>query len=52
MTINLLGIVGFSFNKNIAAELGYRYVSIDFKENDFLYDVSMYGFVIGLGIHF
>lgn len=52
MTINLLGTVGFSFNKNIAAELGYRYVSIDFKEDDFLYDVSMYGFVIGLGIYF
>lgn len=52
MTINLLGIVGFSFNKNIAAELGYRYVSIDFKEDDFLYDVSMYGLVIGLGIYF
>ena len=52
MTLNLLGTVGFSFNKNIAAELGYRYVSIDFKEDDFLYDVSMYGLVIGLGIYF
>ena len=52
MAINLLGVVGFSFNKNIAAELGYRYVSIDFKDDDFLYDVSMYGLIIGLGIHF
>jgi hypothetical protein len=52
LVLNLLGAIRYSFNKTFTAELGYRYLSIDFTEDDFLYDVSMHGLVVGLGIHF
>ena len=52
LVINLQATVVYNFNKTFGLDLGYRYLSIDFKDNDFLYDVSMYGFFIGLGIYF
>jgi hypothetical protein len=52
LVLNLLGTISYAFNKTFTADLGYRYLSIDFKEDDFLYDVSMYGLVVGLGIRF
>ena len=52
LVLNLLAIIGYKFNNTLGLDLGYRYVSIDFKEDDFLYDVSMQGFVVGLGIYF
>ena len=52
LVLNLLATIGYKFNNTFGLDLGYRYVSIDFKEDDFLYDVSMNGIVIGLGIHF
>lgn len=52
LVLNLLATIGYKFNNTFGLDLGYRYVSIDFKEDDFLYDVSMYGIVLGLGISF
>lgn len=52
LVLNLLATIGYKFNNTLGLDLGYRYVSIDFKEDDFLYDVSMQGIVVGLGIHF
>jgi len=52
LVLNLLASVGYKFNNTLGLDLGYRYVSIDFKDDDFLYDVSMQGIVVGLGIHF
>ena len=52
LVINLQATVVYNFNKTFGLDLGYRYLSIDFKDDDFLYDVSMYGFFIGLGIYF
>jgi opacity protein-like surface antigen len=50
--VNLLATIGYKFNNTLGVDLGYRYVDIDFKEDDFIYDVSMQGIVVGLGIHF
>jgi len=52
LVLNLLATIGYKFNNRLGAELGYRYVNIDFKEDDFIYDVSMQGIVVGLGISF
>ena len=52
LVLNLLATIGYKFNNTLGLDLGYRYVSIDFKEDDFLYDVSMQGIVVGLGIYF
>ena len=52
LVINLVVTLGYSFNRTISLEAGYRYLAVDFKEEDFLYDVSIQGVVVGLGIHF
>lgn len=52
LVVNLMATIGYKFNKTLGVDLGYRYVDIDFKEDDFIYDVSMQGIVVGLGIHF
>jgi len=52
LVLNLLATIGYKFNNTLGLDLGYRYVSIDFKDDDFLYDVSMHGVIIGLGIYF
>jgi hypothetical protein len=52
LTLNLLGSIRYMFNDTFGLDLGYRYMSIDFKENGFIYDVSMHGVTIGLGLVF
>ena len=52
LVLNLLATIGYKFNNTLGVDLGYRYVNIDFKEDDFIYDVSMQGIVVGLGISF
>ena len=52
LVLNFLATIGYKFNNTLGIDLGYRYVSIDFKDDDFLYDVSMQGIVVGLGIYF
>jgi len=42
----------YLINSSISFTIGYRYLEIDFKEDDVLYDVTLDGLHIGLGIHF
>ena len=44
--------VQYMISKHISLSLGYRYLQIDFKEEDFLYEVNLKGARIALGIHF
>ena len=44
--------VQYMISKHISLSLGYRYLQIDFKEEDFLYEVKLKGARIALGIHF
>jgi opacity protein-like surface antigen len=52
LVLNLMATLGYKFNNTFGVDLGYRFLNIDFKENDFIYDASMQGIVVGLGIHF
>lgn len=42
----------YLINPTFSFTIGYRYLEIDFKVDDVLYDVALDGLHIGLGIHF
>jgi len=44
--------VGYAFNDTIAASVGFRWVSVDYDDDDFAYDVDQYGPIAGLRISF
>ena len=50
--IDLSTDVQYLINSTISLTMGYRYLKIDFKEDDVLYNVTLDGAHIGLGIHF
>jgi hypothetical protein len=49
----LQGVVGanYAFNRTLHGKLGYRYMSVDYRETDFTYDMANAGLYVGLGIH-
>ncbi|GMR01457.1 MAG: hypothetical protein BMS9Abin19_0845 [Gammaproteobacteria bacterium] len=51
-TINALANIQYIFNKYVSLTAGYRYLQIDFKEEDVLNDVKLEGVYLGVGIHF
>ena len=46
------GAAGFKFNDTIVVSLGYRYLSIDYKNGNSIYDVHLNGVILGLGFRF
>ena len=50
--INFTADMQYIINTYVSLSMGYRYLEIDFKEDDILYDVSLKGIQIGIGIHF
>lgn len=51
-TVNAMANVQYIFNSYVSLTVGYRYLQIDFKEDDILYDVNLKGVYLGVGIHF
>jgi hypothetical protein len=51
-SINAIANVQYFINKYVSFAAGYRYLAIDFKEEDVLHDVRLKGVQLGLGIHF
>lgn len=47
-----VAVVGYAFNDTISASLGFRWLSVDYDTDDFLYDVDQYGPIAGLRISF
>lgn len=52
LTYQLLGTVSYSFNDNIALQIGYRYFAVDFEDGPFEFDVKLFGPIIGLTFKF
>lgn len=52
MTWNVQASVGINFTRNIFAELGYRYLYVDYTNGGFLYQMNSFGFFSGLGVKF
>jgi len=50
--VNATANVQYIFNTYVSFTVGYRYLQIDFKEDDILYDVNLKGVYLGVGIHF
>jgi len=51
-SINATANVQYIINQYISFAVGYRYLGIDFKEDDVLNDVKLKGVQLALGIHF
>lgn len=47
---NLMGVLGFRVSKRTTVKLGYRYLNVDFEEDSFIYDITIKGIVVGVGI--
>ncbi len=52
LTWQLYGGLGYSFNKTIAAYVGYRYLAINHDVNGFSFDIGQQGPLIGVGLRF
>jgi len=51
-TYQLSADMSYQMNTRISFLIGYRYLYIRFTEEDLLYDTTLYGLQLGLGIHF
>ena len=50
---DLLGVaVGYRFNETFAMETGVRYLSVDYSDGGFLYDVDTTGIMLGAAFSF
>jgi len=52
LAVNAEAMFRYQINKTFAAKFGYRYLKVQFTESDFLYDLTLDGFLLGLGIRF
>lgn len=44
--------LGYAFNDTIAASIGFRWLSVDYEDDGFVYDVDQYGPIAGVRIRF
>ena len=51
-TWQVLGGGGYRLNEKYALLLGYRLLSVDYRNNGFIFDVNMHGVITGLNIRF
>jgi opacity protein-like surface antigen len=51
-TWSVFGGVGYQFTNWFSAILGYRYMHVDYDKNDFLMNVNIQGFLLGVGFQF
>lgn len=49
---NVFGGVGYQFTSWFSASIGYRYLHEDYNQDNFLMNVNVHGFLVGLGFHF
>ena len=52
ITWNAQAALGFNFTRNIFAELGYRYMYVDYNRNNFLYQMNTFGLFSSIGVKF
>jgi hypothetical protein len=52
MAVNAQATIGYQISNTFSVKFGYRYLKVKFEDTDFLYDISLDGFQVGLGIRF
>lgn len=50
--INAEAILRYQFGETVSFKFGYRYLKVEFKDNSLVYDLSLDGYLVGLGIRF
>jgi hypothetical protein len=51
-TYQLFGGLGYNFNKRVAFVVGYRDLDVNYDKNNFLFDMSQRGPIMGVGFKF
>ena len=49
---NVQATIGVNITRQLFAELGYRYMYVDYTSSDFLYKMNSYGLYSGFGVRF
>lgn len=49
---NVIGALGVNFTRNLFAELGYRYMYVDYQNSNLLYQMNSYGIYSSIGLKF
>lgn len=49
---NTQASLGFNITRNVFAELGYRYMYVDYSNSGFLYQMNSFGLFTGMGVKF
>ena len=49
---NVMAGVGVNFTRNVFAEVGYRYMYVDYTNSDFFYLMNFYGIYSSIGVKF
>lgn len=52
LTYQLFGGLGYDLNKRVALVFGYRDLNVNYNKNNFVYDMSQRGPIVGLGFKF
>jgi len=52
LTYQVLGTIDYAWTDRLMLRAGYRLLSVDYETDDFLYDVKMYGPVVGVTYRF
>lgn len=51
-TYQLFGGLGYNFNKKVAFVFGYRDLDVNYDKNNFVFDMSQRGPIMGVGFKF
>jgi len=52
LATNLMALIGYRLNETISVKFAYRYINLDYKKDRFVYDASLQGLGVGVGIAF
>jgi len=52
ITWNVQASIGVNFTRNVYAELGYRYMYVDYDHDNFLYQMNTFGVFSSVGVRF
>ena len=52
IAVNAEAMIRYQLGNTFSLKFGYRYLKVKFDDNVFLYDISLDGFQLGLGIRF
>ena len=50
--LNAEAMLRYRFGRMFSLKFGYRYLKVEFQDNELVYDASLAGFLLGLGIRF